>query len=404
MPLQARDLVSLPRLIAAIAAITLLGLIVALARADEDRASRAEAQAPLGSGGVGLKQIGEFDSPAYVEDAPGFKRLLFVVELPGTIRVLRNGKPLGRPFLDISEQVAFGGEQGLFSIAFPPDYRKSRRFYVYYTNKDGDLRIDEFKRRRGSDTRASEGSQRNLLAIPHGTFGNHNGGQLQFGPDGMLWLATGDGGGGGDTLDNARNVNSLLGKLLRIDPSSKKGAYSIPEGNPYVGRDGADEVYAYGLRNPWRFSFDSRTGELSIADVGQNEVEEVNFLDTAAARGANFGWPQFEGTQPFDPGRPGADPLTFPIHTYSSGTGTPNCSVTGGYVVRDAKLPSIQGRYVYADLCGGELRSFAPSPSGASGDAALGPTVSSPTSFGEGRRGRIYVTSFDGPVFQLVPG
>jgi glucose/arabinose dehydrogenase len=394
---------AIPRVLAALGGVALAALLLLLARAGEGPASRAAA-APLGSVGVGLNRIGGFDSPAYVEDAPGFKRLLFVVELPGTIRVLQNGKPLGRPFLDISDQVSVGGEEGLFSVAFPPDYRKSRRFYVYFTNNDGDLRIDEFKRRRGSDTRATEGSQRNLLAIPHPTFGNHNGGQLQFGPDGLLWLATGDGGGGGDGMDNARNLDTLLGQLLRIDPTSKKGAYSVPSDNPYVGTDGADEIYAYGLRNPWRFSFDSVTGELSIADVGQGEVEEVNLLSREAARGANFGWPQFEGDQAFDPGRPGADPPTFPVHAYSSGAGTPNCSVTGGYVVRDRNLPSLQGRYVYADLCGGELRSFVPGPSGASGDAALGPTVSSPTSFGEGRRGKIYVTSLDGPVFQLVPG
>jgi glucose/arabinose dehydrogenase len=217
-------------------------------------------------------------------------------------------------------------------------------------------------------------------------------------------VATGDGGGGGDGMDNARNLNTLLGKLLRIDPTSKEGPYSVPSDNPYVGTDGADEVYAYGLRNPWRFSFDSATGALSIADVGQAAVEEVNFLSRDAARGANFGWPQFEGDQPFDPTRPGADPPTFPIHTYPSATGSGNCSVTGGYVVRDAKLPALHGRYVYADLCGGALRSFVPSPSGASDDAALGPTVANPTSFGEGRKGRIYITSLDGPVFKLVSG
>jgi len=388
------------RPIAAAFTIALLVVLWAIA----ERPLSAEADQPIGSGdgGVTLAQIGEFDSPAYVADAPGFKRLLFVVELPGTIRVLRKGKPLARPFLDISDQVVFQGEEGLFSIAFPPDYRKSRRFYVYYTNPD--LVIDEFKQRRGSPTEANPLSQRNVLTIPHRDFGNHNGGQLQFGPDGRLWLATGDGGGGGDTLDNARNVNSLLGKLLRIDPTSKKGPYAIPKDNPFVGRDGADEIYAYGLRNPWRFSFDSATGDLAIADVGQDQVEEVDFLTRAAARGANFGWPQFEGTQPFDSARPGPDPPTPPIFTYSSAGGSGNCSITGGYVVRDESLPTLFGRYVYADLCAGQLRSFVPALAGASDDKPLGPSVAMPTSFGEDGRGHIYVTSLDGPVFRLVPG
>jgi Glucose / Sorbosone dehydrogenase len=358
-----------------------------------------------GTGGIALKRIGEFASPSYVEDAAGSRSLLFVVELPGTIRVVRNGRILGRPFLDISEHVSFEGERGLFSIAFAPDYQKSRRFYVYYTDPGGDLRIDEFRRRRHSKTRAREASRRNLITIPHGEFANHNGGQLQFGPDGLLWMATGDGGGAGDPLDNARNLDSLLGKLLRVDPRpAGNRPYGIPEDNPYVGGPGADEVYAYGLRNPWRFSFDAATGDLTIADVGQGEVEEVNVLSADGARGANFGWPAFEGNQPFDPDRPGQDPPTAPVHSYASGTGTANCTVIGGYVVRDRSLRSLTGRYVYADLCAGELRSFVPSPSGAADDAGLGISVSSPTSFGEDRRGHIYVTSLDGPVFRLVSG
>jgi glucose/arabinose dehydrogenase len=392
-----------PRRLVAGTLLVLLGLELLAAGGTARGAPGAHATGS-GAGGVALKQIGEFDSPSYVEDAPGARRLLFVVELPGTIRVLRNGRVLRRPFLDITDHVASGGERGLFSVAFRPDYRKSRRFYVYYTQLDGDLRIDEFKRRRGTKTRANPRSGRNLLTIPHQEFGNHNGGQLQFGPDGLLWIGTGDGGGAGDTLDNARNLDSLLGKLLRIDPTARKDPYDIPADNPFVGGPGGDEIYAYGLRNPWRFSFDSATGELAIADVGQGAVEEVNVLSRAAARGANFGWPQFEGNQPFDPSRPGQDPPTPPIHTYSSADATGNCSVTGGYVVRDSRLESLNGRYVYADLCGGALRSFIPTAGGASDDAALGVPVSSPTSFGEGRRGQIYVTSLDGPVFELVPG
>ena len=395
------DPISTRRLAAALAAVAVLAIVLALAKTS----SRADARDRVGSGdgGVVLSQIGTFDNPSYVADAPGFKKLLFVTELPGRIEVLRKGKPQAHPFLDISDQVSFQAEDGLYSVVFAPDYKKSRRFYVYYADNDGNLRIDEFKRRRGSETKATPSSQRNLLTIVHQPFSNHNGGQLQFGPDGYLWFATGDGGGGGDQLDNARNVNSLLGKLIRIDPTAKKAAYGIPPDNPFVGRDGADEIYAYGLRNPWRFDFDSATGELALADVGQDLVEEVDILSRAAARGANFGWPQFEGSQFFDAARPGPDPATPPVFTYSSASGSGNCSITGGYVVRDPALPTLFGRYVYADLCAGQLRSFAPdSPS--PDDKALGPSVSSPTSFGEGRGGRIYVTSLDGPVYQLVAG
>jgi glucose/arabinose dehydrogenase len=401
MPPRHPEPFSIPRLVAAGVAIALLGAIVAIATPGS-----ADAGSPTGAGegGVALSQIGSFDSPSYVASAPGFKRMLFVVELPGTISVLRNGKPRARPFLDISEQVQFQAEDGLFSVAFDPGYRKTRLFYVYYVDNSGDLRIDEFKRRRGSTTAASPGSQRNVLTIAHPFWSNHNGGQLQFGPDGELWLATGDGGGAGDIDDNARDLSVLLGKLLRIDPSVRKGAYGIPKDNPFVGRDGADEIWGYGLRNPWRFSFDSRSGNIAIGDVGQAEVEEVDFLSPAMARGANFGWPQFEGNQPFDLTRPGPDPPTAPIHTYSSAGGTGACSVTGGYVVHDPALPTLRNRYVYADLCAGQLRSFVPSVGGSSDDKPLGPTVASPTSFGEDSKGHIYVTSIEGPVYRLVPG
>ena len=396
----ARNPISRGRLIAAVIAVVLLAGTIAVSGTGSASAGAAGAR----QGGVALSEIGTFDSPAYVASAPGAKKLLFVVELPGTIQVLRKGKPRAKPFLDISEQVSFQGEEGLFSVAFDPKYRKTRRFYVYYVDNGGDLRIDEFKRRRDKPTVASPGSQREVLGIPHPTWGNHNGGQLQFGPDGNLWLATGDGGGAGDIEDNARDLSSLLGKLLRIDPSVGGVAYGIPQDNPYVGRDGADEIWAYGLRNPWRFSFDSRSGDIAIGDVGQANAEEIDYVSPAMARGANFGWPQFEGNLPFDPTRPGADPPTPPIFTYSSASGTENCAVTGGYVVHDPALPALAGRYVYADNCVGELRTLVPAAGGATDDKPLGATVPFPTSFGEDSKGRIYVASIQGPVYRLVPG
>jgi glucose/arabinose dehydrogenase len=382
---------------------SLVGCIALIAGPEAARSSPAVGD---GGGGVKLAKVGKFDFPTYVDAAPGFKRLLFVVEQPGRIRVVDGNRGPGT-FLDVHSRVSCCSEQGLLSMAFPPDYKRTRRFYVFYTNKDGSLEVDEFKRRRGDETRARRSSRRTVLLIPHPAASIHNGGQLQFGPDGHLWVSTGDGGSGGDSEDNARDPSSLLGKLLRIDPRPSGGsAYRIPADNPYVGIDGSDEVYSYGLRNPWRFSFDRQTGNLAIGDVGEGLVEEIDYVEQTAARGANFGWPQFEGDRLFDPSRPGPDPPTFPIHAYRHDHG--DCTVIGGHVVRDRRLTSLRGRYLYADLCAGALRSLVPQLAGAVDDRALGPTVDSPTSFGEGHRGRIYVATRgedegEGNVWRLEP-
>lgn len=362
------------------------------------------AQSP--SHGVGLKQIGRFDAPVYVTGAPGFPKLLFVVEQSGTVQVLRGGKHLRRPFLDISGLISSGGERGLLSIAFPPDYASSRRFYVYYTDPQGNIRVDEFKRE--SATRAARGSRRAVIQIPHPVNANHNGGQLQFLGD-LLYLGTGDGGSGGDPPNNAQNLDSLLGKLLRIDPRPAPGRpYSIPADNPFVGRLGRDEIYSYGLRNPFRFSFDTATAQqprLAIGDVGQNRFEELDYTAVTGARGANFGWDAFEGLSPYrdeNSGTPDPGGTTKPIFAYPHSRGG-SCSIIGGYVVHDPGLPSLSGRYVYADLCEGELRSLVPHLQRASDDRKLGLSVSTPSSFGEDTHGHVYVASLDGPVYRLVP-
>ena len=352
--------------------------------------------------------IGNFDGPVHVDNAPGFPRLLFVVEKRGTIAALLDEQRLSRPFLDIRDRVSSDGERGLLSVAFPPDYKTSRLFYVYYTNFDGAIEIDEFKRLPNYPTRADPLSRRKVLVIPHPDFVNHNGGQLQFGPDGKLYAATGDGGGAHDAHDNARRLGNLLGKLLRIDPR-KHGddPYRSPPGNPYVGVPGRDEIYSYGLRNPWRFSFDFPTGTVAIGDVGQNSVEEISYETQASAKGANFGWPQWEGDVPHDLARPGPDPPEPPILTYSHASCeavATACAVTGGHVVRDRELPSLYGRYLYADFYVGNMRSFIPSPAGATDDQAAGLHVSHLSSFGQGVSGRMYVTSIDGPVFRLLEG
>jgi glucose/arabinose dehydrogenase len=386
--------------------VLVLGLALpACGSADEPGPSGAAPQRSERPGdGVALKRVGEFDEPVYVTGAPGFPKLLFVVEQPGQVIVLSGGRKRGA-FLDLRSQVGYGGEEGLLSLAFPPDYERSRRFYVYYTDSAGNIRVDEFRRR--SATRAAMGSQRRVIEIPHPVNSNHNGGQLQF-LGNLLYFGTGDGGAGGDPPNNAQNKDVLLGKLLRIDPRPAGGQpYSVPPSNPFVGRPGRDEIYSLGLRNPFRFSFDTVTAKqprIAIGDVGQNEFEEIDYATLDRAAGANFGWDAFEGFAPYrDESSGTADPggTIRPILAFPHSRGG-SCSVTGGYVVRDKRLRSLYKRYVYADFCEGELRSLVPHRKRASGDRRLGLSVPSPSSFGEDTRGRLYVTSLEGPVYQFV--
>lgn len=356
--------------------------------------------------GVALKRIGSFDHPVYIGGAPGFPQLLFVVEQPGRVMVLRNGR--ARTFLDLRRLVGYdGGERGLLSVAFPPNYARNKRFYVYYTDRGGAIRIDEFRRR--SATRAAAGSRRPVIRIPHPVNANHNGGQMQF-LGNLLFFATGDGGSGGDPPNNAQNKGVLLGKLLRIDPRPSGGRpYSVPASNPFVGRAGRDEIYSYGLRNPFRFSFDRTSAEqprIAIGDVGQGRFEELDYTTVGAANGANFGWDAFEGFSKYEEdngGTPDPGGTVKPIFAYSHSRGGGSCSIIGGYVVRDPRLPGLRGRYVYADLCEGRLRSLVPHLKRASDDRVLGLRVASPSSFGEDDRRRLYVASLEGPVYRLVP-
>jgi glucose/arabinose dehydrogenase len=361
---------------------------------------------PSAADGVKLVGIGTFDAPLYVASPPGDKRRVFVVEQGGTIRVITGGKRVARPFLDLRRKVISGGEQGLLSIAFAPDYARTRRFYVNYTDKRGTQSVVEYRRSKASSDRADAGSARLVLRYD-GVEPNHNGGLLLFGPDKMLYMGTGDGGGANDqhgARGNAQDLGSLLGKLLRIDPRRSGGKpYRVPPSNPFVGRSGArGEIYSYGLRNPWRFSFDRRTGDLAIGDVGQDAVEEIDFATKGAARGVNYGWRPFEGSRRnFQEPAPDAVAPVIEL-THHDG----NSSITGGYGVRDAGLPARLGRDVYGDLCVGRLRSAKLSAGRAEGDAPIPglAKVDQLSSFGEDARGRVYVTSLSGPVYRLAAG
>jgi glucose/arabinose dehydrogenase len=379
---------------------------------------------PAGAaGGIALHSIGSFDSPVYVTQPPGRGGIL-VVEQGGTIRAIADGHELSQPFLNIRSLVTpdnAGTEQGLLSVAFPPDYPQSRRFYVYFNNRNCasgndqcNIEIDEFRRAPGESNHANASSRRRVLTIVHHASSNHNGGPLQFGPGEKLFIATGDGGGVADPPNNALNKHSLLGKILRIDPraqirNGQYRPYRIPAGNPYVGRDGRNEIFSIGLRNPWRFSFDRPSGSvprIAIGDVGADVTEEIDYLKVSSANGADFGWSKFEGDHLNPNGTAAArfapPPVIAPSLAYDH-NGT-RCAIVGGYVVRQSTLTGINGRYIYTDLCDGVLRSLLPSLGGVSGDRSEGVAIDMPTSFGVDRSHRYYVASLgDGHVYRLVP-
>jgi glucose/arabinose dehydrogenase len=329
----------------------------------------------------------------YVTGAPGESSRLYVVRQSGTVRILQRGRMLSRLFLNVSRLVRSGGEQGLLGLAFHPGYARNGRVFVNYTDRGGDTVVAEY--RRAARNRLNPSSGRILLRIEQ-PFANHNGGHLAFGPDGMLYIATGDGGSAGDPDGNAQNRASLLGKILRIDVDARSGgrAYGIPSGNPFASGGGRPEVYAYGLRNPWRFSFDRTRGDLWIGDVGQNRVEEIDFARRGRGAGRNYGWNAFEGRAAFaGPSAAQGRAPTRPVAQYSHARG---CSVTGGYVYRGKRAPALRGRYLYADYCTGELWSMRAGPRPGSPrreTGRLNVRLRTVTSFGESTGGDLYVIS-----------
>jgi glucose/arabinose dehydrogenase len=355
-----------------------------------------------GAGAATLEPLGSFSQTTFVTSDTNDENRIYVVEQDGRIRLVANGET--STFLDIdSEVISAGepganGEQGLLSMAFAPDFHISGRFYVAYTGASdaGDLHVAELI---SSGDSADPATLRNVITVPHpGAAGNHNGGQLQFGPDGFLYVSTGDQAGSGAP---AQDPNDLSGKLLRLAPSPG-GGYQVPADNPFVGMAGArPEIWSLGLRNPWRFSFDRATGDLLLSDVGAGSWEEVNFSPApVAGRGLNFGWPVCEG--PYQGASPCSGPYTIPTFYYVNG-GTPNCAITGGYVVRDPGLEELHGRYLYADFCVGEVRSQEPANPFAT-DRSEVLSVSQPTTFGEDRCGRVYVAARNGQVARIVDG
>ena len=352
--------------------------------------------------GFGLQTVVEgLDFPVWLTSPPGDSRL-FVVEKGGRVVIVENGAVLTAPFLDLRGQVSTGSEQGLFSLAFHPDYFTNGRFFVNFTDPAGDTRVVEYRVSEGDPDRAEPGTARVVLAIDQ-PFSNHNGGLVLFGPDGMLYVGMGDGGSGGDPQGNGQNVGALLGKMLRIDVDGAL-PYAVPDDNPFVDTAGArPEVWAYGLRNPWRFSFDRDTGDLYIADVGQNRVEEVNAVEGAGA-GLNYGWNVMEGTDCFEP-RDGCDRdgLTLPVTEYDHGDG---CSVTGGSVYRGDAIPELHGTYLYSDYCSGFVRGFRFANGQATGErrfSELEPADHSVSSFGEDAEGELYILTAGGSVHKIVP-
>ncbi len=359
------------------------------------------AAVPLAAAGPGLAVrlqplVTGLSAPVHLTHAGDGSGRLFVVEQAGVVRIIRNGRLLPRPFLDIRRRVVSGGEMGLLSIAFHPQYARTGRLFVNYTADGGGLRtvIAEYRTSAG-DPDLADPAERVLLEIPQ-PFRNHNGGLNLFGPDGMLYIGMGDGGSGGDPLNNGQRLDTLMGKLLRIDVDGGM-PYRVPPDNPFVGRAGArPEIWAYGLRNPWRFAFDRGSGRLFLADVGQNRWEEIDLIE----RGGNYGWRIMEGTHCFDPpeacSRAG---LILPIAEYGREAG---CSVTGGFVYRGVRIPRLVGRYLFGDYCSGTIWSLRES-GGRWAMETLLTTELQISSFGEDQAGELYVVDHQGAVYRIAP-
>jgi glucose/arabinose dehydrogenase len=345
-----------------------------------------------------VEVVGGLANPLYLTAPSGDPRL-FVVEQAGRVRIIRNGAVVTQPFLDITSRVSSGGERGLLSIAFHPQYATNGYIYASYTDLGGDTRIERYTVSPPNADVVDAASASLVLAVPQ-PFANHNGGLVAFGPDGMFYVGLGDGGSGGDPQNNAQSTSTLLGKLLRLDVTNA-APYAVPTGNPFIGQAGARaEIWALGLRNPWRFAFDRVAGQLYVADVGQSRWEEIHVV-AASRAGVNYGWRVLEGNECYNAPSCNAQGLERPVLEYSHDEG---CSITGGAVYRGSLIPGIVGHYFYSDYCTGFLRSFR-YENGQAVDQrtwSVGP-LGSVSSFGEDASGELYILSANGRVFRLEP-
>jgi glucose/arabinose dehydrogenase len=341
-------------------------------------------------------------SPLYLTAPPDDGSRLFIVEQTGAIRIVKDGTLLPPAFLDISAQVSAGGERGLLGLAFYPDYAATGRFVVHYTDTAGNTRLSSF--RVSSDPDVADVTSEQVILTADQPFSNHNGGQVTFGPDGFLYLGLGDGGSSGDPQGRGQDLSELLGSILRIDVQSGT-SYTVPVDNPFVAQAGArPEVWSYGLRNPWRFSFDRATGDLYIADVGDRSLEEIDVAPAAegAGKGINYGWNRMEGSRCFGAGQCDQNGLVLPTLEYGHNQG---CSVIGGYVYRGSAIPTLQGVYFFADYCQGWVRSLRYT-GGVATEVTEWPTLRPGglvTSFGEDAVGEAYVVTANGGVFKIIP-
>lgn len=347
---------------------------------------------------VVLEQIASgLDQPVSITHAGDAR--LFITLQRGTVVIWDGTRVLPTPFLDVRDLVSCCSERGLLSIAFHPRYAENGLVFVYYTDRNGDIVIARYTRLAGDANRLDPATATQLLKISHPAYANHNGGQLQFGRDGYLYAGTGDGGSGGDPNNNAQNLTSLLGKILRLDVDT--AIYTIPASNPFVGRSSArNEIWAYGLRNPWRFSFDRATGDLWIGDVGQGSWEEIDFQPATSIGSENYGWRRMEGTHCYNPSSNCSEPgMVLPVLEYGH---NPECSVTGGYRYRGTRSPALRGKYIYADYCSGKIWAAAFDGTALQPELVKSTGFFIPT-FGEDANGELYVSDLKtGSVYRIV--
>lgn len=380
----------------------LVGLIAFGAPAVHESLAQGGTAVPPGELKVGLKKVAEnFSLPTDITNAGDGSGRIFVVEKPGAIRILKDGKVNAKPFLDITPLVrSQETERGLLGLAFHPKYKDNGLFYVYYTNQAGDIIIARYKVSSDPDV-ADPNSAKILLTVQHRAYPNHNGGELVFGPDGFLYAGLGDGGSGGDPNRNGQNKGVLLAKILRLDVDNGD-PYGIPSDNPFAtNKQGRPEVWAYGLRNPWRFSFDRATGDLYIADVGQNAYEEIDVQRTGTAGGQNYGWNIMEGLHCYpSENNCNQQGLVMPVIEYGHDQG---CSVTGGFVYRGKAFPRFVGTYFFSDYCSGRLWAAQPSSQENWEKAEVLVTGFSVSTFGEDEAGEVYLTDYGtGTIYQII--